>query len=292
MAERPLQETGGKARRRPAGDAGFTLIELIIVIVLIGALAAVTSVFIVQPFEASEDLERRAALVDSADHALDRMTREARRALPNSVRVHSADHVEFIHVRTAGRYRRLPGDGSTSTFVPARSSDDFEVLGGLLHHEELVAGAAGTDCANGNRDCMSVYNTGQTGLDAYDGDNIAAVTGVPGSSTIEYDTGAGGPAFATHSPQQRFYVFDAVVSYLCTAGALYRFENYGLTGSAPSLDPATDDGRLVAKHVSDCDFDYEPGSSERRALLTVRLDLARGGEEIFLLDQAQVPNAP
>lgn len=260
-------------------------------IVLIGALVAVSSVFIVQPFEATRDLSRRAALVDAADLALDRMTREARGALPNSVRVHAAGHVEFIRVRTAGRYRRLPpqGGGGGPRLVPAQPAGAFEIPGGLLRAGEVVDRGPGTDCAEGNGDCISIYNTGQDGFDAYRGQNIAAITAVA-PDRIDYDTGGSAPAFRAHSPQQRFYVFAGVVSYRCEGDQLVRYADYGLTGGAPALTGVT--GRVVAADVAACSFRFDAGTATRRGLLTLRIDLARDGERIFLLDQAQVANAP
>jgi MSHA biogenesis protein MshO len=66
---------------------GFTLIELVMVIVLIGALASVASVFIAGPVGGFIDTNRRAELTDIAATALQRMSREIHHALPNSVRV-------------------------------------------------------------------------------------------------------------------------------------------------------------------------------------------------------------
>lgn len=270
--------------------------ELIVTIVLIGALVGVSAVFIVQPFQASEDLERRAALVDSADIALDRITREVRRALPNSVRVNAAgDQIEFIPVRVGARYRRLPGGGNNDTFVPARQQDTFDILGGVfldgddINTIDAAAGGAGTDCANGNP-CISVYNTGQSGFNVYAGDNIARITTL-GANSLGYDNGGNNtPAFRAHSPQQRFYIFDDVVSYRCNDGALLRYSSYGLNASIIA-EPANNP-RLVTANVAACDFTYATGTAQRRSLLTVRLDLERGGERVFLLDQAQVPNTP
>lgn len=265
---------------------GFTLIELILVIVLVGILATVTVVFVLPPFQAAADVERRATLVDAADLAIDRITREARNALPNSLRTPDSGQLEFITTVTAGRYRRLPAPGGGSdTFVPARSSDSFDVLGGLLDSGSVVTRSAGVDCGNGAGHCLSVYNTGQPGFDAWSGENIAAITAADAGS-ISYDSGGSGQPFATHSPSQRFYVTDTVVRYVCAGGELRRYSDYGL-GSAP-----TGAGTLVADNVSDCRFSYNPGSATRRGLLTVRLDLSAEGESIFLLGQAQVLNTP
>ena len=66
---------------------GFTLIELIIVILLIGILSGVIFTILRGPIQAYVDVEKRTRLIDIADTALQRMTREIRLALPNSIRV-------------------------------------------------------------------------------------------------------------------------------------------------------------------------------------------------------------
>ena len=276
-------------RLRPGG---FTLIEMIMVIVLLGILSTVLIVFIITPFQAARDMEQRAELVDAADLALNRITRELRSALPNSVRVHGSRHVEFIGTVSGGRYRRLPQPGGGGeVFVPALGSGSFDVLGGLIDNALVIARAPGTDCGTAAGHCLSVYNTGQPGFNAYAGDNLAAITSAGGSS-LSYDAGAPGPAFATHSPQQRFFVTDTVVSYVCNpaSGQLRRHVGYGLGVNAPSLP--VDGGELLVDRVADCQFSYLPGTATRRGLVSLRLDLAADGEQIFLLVQAQVLNSP
>lgn len=279
---------------------GFTLIELIMVMVVVGALAAIGGIFIVEPFRASADMTQRAALVDQADLALDRVGREVRTALPNSVRTRSNGGlfaVEFVSTRTGGRYRRLRGFGGVGdTLNRAQTSDTFDALGGLPDIDQIATRGAGTDCAEANGDCISIYNTGQTGFNVYAGDNIAAITATTdngsGTDQLTYNTGGSSPAFAAHSPIQRFFVIDTIVSYVCDpgAGTLRRYADYGLQGTQP-LPPSVS-GALVATDVSSCSFTYQSGTSTRRGLLKMRLALTGGGETVTLFAQTHVVNAP
>src|SRR6185503_18991127 len=68
-------------------EGGVTLIEMIMVIMITGILAAVSVVFLRGPVEGYVDVARRAELTDIADTALRRITRDLRTALPNSIRV-------------------------------------------------------------------------------------------------------------------------------------------------------------------------------------------------------------
>lgn len=270
---------------------GFTLVELVIVITLIGILSAVSVIFILPPFEAAVDLENRARLVNATDSALNGISRDVRNALPNSVRVFGNIQLEFISTRTGSRYRRLQEPGGTGDpLVIARPADSFDVLGPLPGAAEVVPASAGAACATGNGDCISIYNTSQAGFDAYSGDNIAPITSVAASS-VSYDTGGIGPAFSAHSPRQRFFVVDEVVSYVCDLGSgrLVRFFNYGLSTPPTLSDGSTE---LVASDVSGCRFQYQPGTSTRRGLLLIELEITRAGESVTLLKQVQVLNAP
>jgi prepilin-type N-terminal cleavage/methylation domain-containing protein len=72
--------------RRTSTQRGFTLVELIMVIVIMGVIGGMVSVFMKSPIDAYVDSARRAALTDVADTAVRRMARDIRKALPNSLR--------------------------------------------------------------------------------------------------------------------------------------------------------------------------------------------------------------
>lgn len=266
-------------------SAGFTLVELIIVMVLVGIMAAVSTVFILQPFQASQDLERRAALVDAADVALNRVVREVRGALPNSVRLIDAGHVEFIETCASGRYRRWAdpggtGPAATAVFDPSASAGTFQILGGLQGIES--AGSVSAICGAGG--LLSVFNTGQPGFNAYNGENLADIQQID-NGLLSYQVGAGS-GFAAHSPRQRFHVVTGPVSFVCEDGALWRYAGYALG------DAVSGPRNKVAGNVADCEFSYATGSAARRGLLKVRLQLQQGGESVLLHAQAQVLNVP
>lgn len=280
--------------------AGFTIIELITVIVLIGALVAVSAIFIVEPFRAVDDMRRRAELVDEAQLIIERMSREIGTALPNSVRTDSSGGLtglEIVSTRTGGRYRRLQAAGGTGdTLNRTQSSDTFDALGGLPGIGDIVTGAAGIDCAAGNGDCVNIYNTGQTNFDVYDGDNIAKIVTVTdnasGNDRLEYDNGGTTPAFRQHSPQQRFFVVDDVVSFICNNGTsrLQRHSGYGLD-AVQDLTPGGTTA-LMGRDVTACDFTYTQGTSSRAGLVTIDITIERDGETVRLFHQVHVMNAP
>ena len=259
---------------------GFTLIEMIMVIVLLGAMVAMASVFIVQPFLAFDDMKRRAELVEAADSALMLMTREIRAALPNSVRVRvdgGRVALEFIPTVAGGRYRAHVdgvGDGDILDFT--QPDGGFDVMG------EVDLPAAG-------RSEVVVYNLTASGSDgnAYLGDNRASLD--EAASNANYVSLVSSHQFPFASPDQRFQIVTAPVAYVCdpAGGELSRVDGYGFLGN-----PFTASGALVARYVAGCQFDYDPGAGTRNGLVSARLTLSDAGETISLLQQVHVLNTP
>ena len=96
---------------------GFTLVEAIVVMVVLGIIGATIGMFITGPLRGAVDLGARVELTDSADTAIRRLERDVRNALPNSLRitsVGSAVYLEYLDVRTAGRYRTVASGGASN----------------------------------------------------------------------------------------------------------------------------------------------------------------------------------
>ena len=272
---------------------GFTLIEMIIVILIIGTLSGVIFTTMIGPIRAYVDVEKRLRLVDVADTALQRMTREIRLALPNSIRVTAGPTIEFLRTLDGGRYRAKPAGGAgvgvcggpiaQDRLSFSATGDCFEVLGTLTNFAEIVTGGS---CVNSTGDCLVIYNTGQTGANAYSDENMAEITSVAADSI----TFSGAPPFPNQSPRQRFFIVDTPVSFVCNTGSnqITRHDDYTIGGAVGA-------GNLLVNQVSACDFNYDAGSASRAGLVSLSItiqDSSLGGGSVTLLQQAHVDNQP
>lgn len=286
---------------------GFTLIELLTVIVLVGILAVLGGQLILAPIQSFTDVSRRAELVDIADNALQRMSRELRNALPNSIRIGvsgSRTALEFLNTTAGGRYRARVESGGGGDPLQNASTDTFDVIGGITG--TVTPGPAGrANCLNGSSDCLVLYNTGTGAGDfnAYTAesantDNIAAITAM-GANQITFNNGAGWsfPFPIPPSSQQRFYVVDMPVSFVCdsSTGQLRRYEDYGIQAVQPVTDAQLGgSGALLADNVAGCAFSYTGGAGTRHGLVTLRVQVqdAATSESVALLYQVHVVNVP
>lgn len=288
---------------------GFTLIELVMVIVLIGILAGVASIFITRPIEAFIDTNRRAELVDIAETALHRISRETRHALPNSVRLAnngSRFAIEFLRTSTGGRYRAL--NASTGVSDPLNftvTTDSFDILGGLpaFNLVDTVGGTGRAACLSNTVDCIVIYNTGTSANDfnAYSGNNIAAITAITNTSLTFNNTDVAGWRFPAASPVRRFFVVDTPMSFVCdnSTGELWLYQNYSILPTQPVSTAAfVVAGAMLANQISNCNantFQYNDGAGQRYGLVIIRLTVTANdgsGEQISLLQQVHVLNAP
>ena len=294
---------------------GFTLIELVMVIALAGAVAVMISSALSRPLEGFIAQSRRAELVDLAAGALNRMARDIRLAVPNSVRLSAGGTaIEMFNVLDAGRYRpnRVGGDGlmfgpgtaaaCTANFAAVTPGQGncsaFQVLAPTL----TVVGAR----------WLVVYNIGaESGspLVATPGANVWAVADGSGRHVISPDGSgfaaaalagsetlltltppAGSFSFAYASPQRRFYLSDQIVGYSCAGGQLLRFTRSARLPAFAGTNAAAE--AVQATNVTACSMSYQPGSTQRAGLVTLRLQLTLEGESIELFQQVHVDNAP
>jgi MSHA biogenesis protein MshO len=285
---------------------GFTLVEAILVIVIIGLLGGMVAVFIRAPMQGYADSVARAELSDVADLALRRMARDLRLALPNSIRVSDdGNSLEFLMTRAGGRY--LSAQDSVDTlpvldFVDP-ANKNLTVVGPMPDDAHLTL----------NQDYLVVNNlgTGFAPADAYgfgsDQSNIAIVKGRDDSSnqlTLDSNPFAR-QVPASPSPSQRFFIVSGPVSYYCgleadgTTRLLTRQSGYQINANlvANPVPPGSTNTRsLLAGRVKSCRFQYQSLASQRRSalvILTLELQPRNSTDAtIKLVHQVHVDNAP
>lgn len=295
---------------------GFTLIELVVVIVLTGIVASMVAVFVLRPVQGYADLSRRAELVDSAESALRRMTRDIRLAVPNTVRrtnVGLGFALELLPAVDGGRYASVleTTDCEKLTgFDPAAADAEFDILG--------TFSTLGTGTPAGHR--LVINNQGEgTGHDVYvDGVspspaaplvitpvgttitirvNSAAVGGCPPNNK-HHITLSAAHQFRAESPRDRVFVVTTPVSYLCDpsgAGTLMRYAGYPVQAAQPTTAAALNalgaTSALVAANLELCSVTSDTAQIRDRGLVTLALTLHDQGERIRLVQQVQLDNS-
>lgn len=281
---------------------GFTLIETVLVIVILGIVSASLGVFIIPMIRSQQAMQDRAALVDSAETALRRMARDIRIALPNSLKVTNVANgftLEVIPTVDGGRYCNGDADCNDSLTIGAADTI-FDILGCFRNGTFTASPAAGYRLvigdANGSAYTGAAVITPTTtgiALSIWPGTGgTPAVCGSASATPNSYNrhrvTLTAAQTFPTASPRRRVFVVSTAVAYICdtTAQTLQRFSGYTI-GAAP----ATGTVALVTNNVTACSLTSTTGQVQATGLLTLSITLTSAGESVSLMHQAQLDNS-
>lgn len=280
--------------RRPRSSRGFTLVELVLVIVVGSVLAATLTVFLKPAVEGYVSGRSRADLADQADTALRRVARDVRVAVPNSIRTPGPQCFEVVPSSTGGRYR-MEADpaGGSAVLDPAQAATTaFDVLSPLSS-----VPAVGDWVVVGNQNPNDVY-AGVNAAQITD-PNVATTTGTRriAIASKQFPSGYAGGRFTVvpNAQQSVFYVCSGagVDASGNGTGTLYRLVR-NFTAPYPSSCPSTTGAAILATRVASCSFVYDPNSTatQQNGFVWMQLTLARSSESATLAMGAHVDNAP
>lgn len=282
-------------------QGGFTLVEMIVVMVITGIIGGMVAIFIKVPVQGYMDSARRAELTDIADTALRRLARDIRTAVPNSVRMPGAScvaaaatpcYMEFIPTKAGGRYRADAGGNNNILVFDTGGTTQFDIVGSAM--SIVVAGTDYIAIGSTQSNAAPPYDQTSTGIVR----KVSAMTN--GNTTITFAAPVL-PAWA-EVQGQRFDVVDGsqrAVTYGCSGasinangegtGTLTRYWNYGF--NTPQVLPPGGSTAILADHLSACEITYDL-VNQRNGLVAIRLGITRGGESISLYHTIHVNNVP
>ena len=236
-------------------SSGFTLIELIIVIVILGVLATSISRFLQFGTQIYTETTARDQLMSSARFAIERLNREVRNALPNSLRLTNANQcLEFTPIIESTIYTNIP-------VTPDMARDNISVIKfdkSFDSNWDAVVYPLTTDdvYASINNKVHSV-------------DSIVA-TGDEWVIILENDV-----VFAEESPTQRIYFINGTVEYCVQSNTLTR------------------NGILMAQDIyNSSPFQVLAPTLQRNAMVQIYFRFEKNSEKISFNNEVQVLNVP
>ncbi|HEX9803046.1 MAG TPA: type II secretion system protein, partial [Gammaproteobacteria bacterium] len=250
---RMLQRTGG-----------FTLVELVMTIVLLGIISAVLAPVITTSVTAYTDTRSRNELIARGRIALGRLAREIHQAVPNSLRVLAGDNtIEFVTASAGGRYVDRNDTLISSCATARRFRTGFNLTQLCLLNPQANFAADG--------DTLVIGNTSPTTLQY--GSSRVTLNGDPGGGPPLWTVAFSNHTFNEASPGMHFNIVDAtheVGLVSGTDGLRWRMNNgislglYDNAATVSTADPLLIDG------VSGITFTYNAAAD---GMLNVNLRL-------------------
>jgi len=282
--------------------AGFTLIEMVMVMVITAILAIGTVKFIDGPVQGYVQTNVRAELTDIADTALRRIGRDVRAALPNSVRLFTNGNgtfVEYLNTKTGAMYQTNDACFTTAgcntvtslgSVVPEASLavTDFVVINNFSNNSDGLCGNCSAYCA-----AATALNKAQIT------NPLPGTGGGVEEDTITFTKTSFCPSAVENS--RRFQIVDGPVTYVChpTAnggdGTLRRYSGYAIQAAQPVSEAAAPllnrAFSILATNVTTCNFFLYPNSG----LLALQLSLTHTTtpfESVSLYHEIHISTSP
>ncbi|RVU29676.1 prepilin-type N-terminal cleavage/methylation domain-containing protein [Neptunomonas marina] len=260
------------------GQLGFTLVELVVVIVLLGIISLGATGFIVSSVQGYADMARRDGMAGASRVAIDRIIREVRNALPNSARV-SGQCLEFIPINNATQYLMAPTATPANTFNVVPFSETPDALGSVAIYPISTA---------------AIYQGGSPAV--ISPAITSAASDLTGNAPVALSL-ASAHQFPTDSPSQRMYIVGGPISYCFQGDRLYRYTGYSrrsvqpLPAQLPTAEPSR---ALLAFPVTHDGQPFEliGASLQRNALVMVEFAVEQGGEALRIQQEVQIRNVP
>jgi MSHA biogenesis protein MshO len=266
---------------------GFTLVEMVTVILILGVMLIGVSSFIIfgtRIFVESSSVDQ---VIGQSRFAIERMTRELRNAVPNSVRLTNnanSQCIEFVPIAASTSYLTMP----IAPFAPAAN------VAKVMRDYAQSRIAAGQWAIIYPVSEADVYQQAKAKRFS-----LSKVTLEANSIDLKF---AAPVQFSDASPRKRVYFSSDAVSYCFEQGGdLYRYAAYGLLDVQPTASsmPVARVRALMAQGVdnkladsNDLPLSLIPSSLMTNAIVQLQPRFSVLGETFQYRHQVQVINVP
>ncbi|HAT05899.1 MAG TPA: MSHA biogenesis protein MshO [Aeromonas salmonicida] len=285
-----LRRQANRTCARLGRARGFTLVELVMVILLLGIMATFTSQFIGIGSQIYGDASSREQLMSDARFAMERLNREVRDAVPGSERIETTDGVwvdsgaclRFWPISTSSRYitlnRAISGSSATLELVmatPASAANPLNLDANAVTEGDLMivfpvpdknAGSLTAGCDYGR--CVAKVTD--------------VLTPVSGAQTIRYTSAE---SLAGLSPASRVYFANQQVRY-CVEGSTLTRTTAPIGASLPAQ------GVLMADSLRIGTFYRDTSAFNAEGEFGMRFVFERKGESVTFNHKIEVLNVP
>lgn len=267
-------------------NKGFTLVELVIVIVLLGILSVGISGFISMGTQIFVDVKNRSSLISSARFAIERVNRDLRSALPNSIRVSTTatgQCVEFIPIIAAASYIDIPAEPNDNVTKPIKVIDF-----GNDEREKLINSGNDITVAVYPLDESEVYGVNPSKIRVLENFAIDTVNDPEWEITFNNDV-----LFEEDSPSSTLFFIESAASYCVVGNELRRDNNTNdstlgvLMANNLALDFSLDsEGNTLFPFTLTADSQF------RNSTVLFVLTLEQNDETVVFNNEIHIPNAP
>ncbi len=253
---------------------GFTIIELVAVIVVMGILSVSLTGILTLSMKSHLSANNRLQMVNDGRFVIERISREVRTALPNSIRVGSngaVQCVEFVPISFSATY--AIGELPTAAALNRIDVVDFDYS--TVTNNYVAAAIA---------ESKHFYDSSENRRHPLQGVGAKNAT-----TNLRRITLTSAQTFNQDSPTRRLYIVQQPVSFCATSSRIYRYSGYGIS-TTQAVPPAGGvlftEGMDTSDLVNDPVFEEKSTGNDSMLILDAKFsqdsETVRFSREVFL----------